>query len=140
MPSYQPNYGPNLAGPPCLYPGDSFIVFNAEVVTTGQFSQQLALGANPGAAAPRLRVELTFSAAPGAFEIDILDSDTDINGNGDYIQVPTAGSITTAPASPGGKFKAAAEFNPFMAKFVCLFVKTQPANNPINVTAKISYE
>lgn len=132
-----PLYG-NQVPPPSLfpnYPSNQIAVHTAETVLTGQFSQQVQIAANPSAGSSRgIRVVLDFSAAPGAFECDIMESDTDPN-SAEYAEVPVGGSITAV--NPGSTKQATSDLIPFLGQFCCLYWKTQPAN-AVTVTARIT--
>lgn len=128
--------------PPALFPfppGHRFLVFNAEALVTGKFSQQLALPPGPTAGSRGIRVELDFSGDPGAFEIDVMESDSDFeNGSAEYQQVPNGGQINTVTLGPKGvNTHQSSDLIPISGQFVALFVKTQPAN-AVNCTARIS--
>jgi len=128
----------NIAPPALLpfYPQNVYLLFNNEALTTGEYSQQVAVPPPPVGNAPvTLRFTIDFSAAPGAFEIDILESDNDAGGTGEYAQIPTAGSITAT--NPGSTTQATVDLSPFIGQFVCLYVKTQPAN-AVTVTARVA--
>ena len=116
--------------PPALfnsYPMNQLALFNKDTLQTGQFSQQVSIPPSPlGSADARVRIQIDFSAAPGAFEIDIMESDTDPNA-AEYAQVPVAGSITVT--NGGSATQATVDLAPFQGQFLCLFVKTQPANS-----------
>jgi hypothetical protein len=116
--------------PPALfpfYPQNSYLLFNAESLTTGEFSQQVAIPPNiEGGATTGIRLQVDFSAAPGAFEIDIMECDTDTQGAAEYAQVPVAGSITVVNAN--STTQATVDLLPFQGQFLCLYVRTQPAN------------
>lgn len=118
-----------------IYPGDSFLAFNAETPAAGQASQAVALAPKDADQPGSISVELTFSAAPGVFEFDIQVSDTDADD--DYIVVPAVGQITTAQA---GKVKSVArvELSPLVARFMRILCVTPITNGGVTVTAKIS--
>ena len=113
----------------CIYPGDSKKVWNAETVTTGQASQQVALAPGRFEGEQRVSVEIGFSADPGAFTIDLQTADTDVAAA--YCTEPTA-TITAVNAG----FYARAEIA-VKARFARLLMTAQPAN-AATVTAKIS--
>jgi xanthine dehydrogenase iron-sulfur cluster and FAD-binding subunit A len=116
--------------PPALFPffpSNTFLLFNAEALTTGEFSQQVHIPPSPTAQAQAgIRITIDFSAAPGAFEIDIMEDDTDLEGAAHYAQVPVAGVINAPNA--GSATQATVDLLPFQGQFLCLYVKTQPAN------------
>lgn len=125
--------------PPSLfpfYPSNSFLLFNAETLTTGEFSQQVHLPPNPvGSADVRVRLQIDFSAAPGAFEIDVMECDTDTQGTAEYAQVPVAGAITVV--NTGSTTQATLDLSPFQGQFLLLYVKTKPAN-AVTCTARVT--
>ena len=125
--------------PPALfpfYPQNVYKLFDGEAVTTGEYSQQLAVPPGPVGSSPvTLRFTIDFSAAPGAFEIWIMESDNDAGGTGEYAQIPVAGVITAV--NSGSTTQATVDLSPFIGSFLCLYVKTQPAN-AVNVTARVA--
>ena len=136
MPVY--NSSPTAYFLTAIYAGDSFNCINNEPSTSypsGTAAAQVALGQTPGNAEADISAELTFSAAPGAFEIDVQTADTDINGA--YQTVSNVGAITTASQTGGtGNYYVRAELH-VKAKFARLYVKTQTAN-AVTITGKIS--
>ncbi len=122
--------------PPALfpfYPQNTFPLFNGDALADGQFSQQVQLPPNAvGGADVRVRIVLDFSAAPGAFEIWIMESDSDPN-SAEYAQVPLAGVINALNA--GSATQATVDLAPFQGQFLCLYVKTKPAN-AVTLTAR----
>ncbi len=76
-----------------------------------------------------LSIELEFSAAPGAFELDIQDADTDADAF--YQAIPNA-AITVVSAQNIARF----ELNPFAGKFVRVFMKT--LTNAVGWRVKVS--
>lgn len=136
MPAYN-----TLNPPPALmldYPNNRALVFKTEAVTSGEFSQQVSLPlAFPAAGGGKgIRVEGDFSAAPGTFEFDIMESDSDKeNGSAGYNQVPSSGAITATVSGSATHF--ATGLIPFAGQFCCIFVKTQPSN-PVTVSLRIS--
>lgn len=128
--------------PPALFPGypqNQATLWNNEPAQTVTYSQQVALpaGGIPGLNdAKPLSVELTFSADPGAFEVDVLTSDTDSLDN--YHALSSGGSISAATKGPNGSFTARLEIpSGVRANFALLSNKTPAANN-VNVTAKVA--
>jgi hypothetical protein len=125
------------------YPSDYFLVFSADAVLTGQFSQQVSIPLSKVGGARGIRVELDFSADPGNFEIDVMESTRiDVAGTGqnNFQQVPTGGALTQANKTTGingANTHCGTDQIPFAGLFACLFVKTQPSNGGITVTARI---
>lgn len=125
--------------PPALfpfYPQNEFLLFNNEALVAGEFSQQVHIPPNPaGAANVALRFTIDFSAAPGAFEIDIMEDDTDLQGAAHYAEVPLAGVINAINAN--STTQATVDLSPFQGQFVTLYVRTAPAN-PVTCTARVA--
>ena len=129
-----PSY--NAAPPPDVYAGSCATLFSAEQPTTGTFSQQFHV-TPPESQKPApiaLSFELAFAGNPGAFNIQIQDADTDATGN--YVTLPTAGTVTSCPVTAGGSFTCRVELSPWRANFGRLYVQTQAAN-AVNLTAKV---
>jgi hypothetical protein len=76
-------------------------------------------------------VEVAFSGAPGAFEIDVMGADTD-NANY-YIKI---GSITAVNASNVGRFDGIGS-NITYPKYVALYMKTL-GNTGVAVTGQLT--
>lgn len=136
-----PKYNTQLP-PPALFPfppGNRILVFNADTLTTGEFSQQVTLPTGPTAGSRGIRVELDFSANPGAYEIDVMECDSDFeNGSLEYQEVPEGGALTTVTAGPNGaNTHQSSDQIPIAGQFACLYVKTAPAN-PCTCTARIT--
>ena len=132
-----PPYG-NFLNPPAIYQGDSFLAFNAEALTTGEFSQQIALPPNQASGTKGVRIELDFSANPGAYEIDVMECDSDQNGKTEYQQIPTGGQLNTVTTGPNGaSTHQSTDLIPVAGQMLCLYVKTQPAN-AVTCTARVT--
>jgi hypothetical protein len=116
-----------LANPPALNQGESYQVWNNEAVGAGTTGQEVALAIIPGATGQSVSVEVSFSADPGAFELDLLTADTDKAVN--FIQ---RGSINAVNAA----FAARLEASGIVANFAAL--KLVSITNAVNITAKIS--
>lgn len=124
-----PAYG--TSNPVAIYPGDSAVVFANENPAAGIQSIAVAVGMKDDNAVGSLSVEVQFAAAPGAFEIDVMDADTDVAGA--YIAIPNA-ILNAVNANNFCRFELA----PFKAKFVALLIKT-PNANAVNIkSAKIT--
>ena len=93
-----PAYG-TLTIPPGLLPGDSYNVWNDELLTLGVASERVALAVKDGQSATPYKVALIFSGAPGAIQFDVQESSTDDVAS-DYSVAPN-GSITTVDAGTG---------------------------------------
>lgn len=136
-----PKYG-TLAQPFALFPfgpGNRYLAFNADTLTTGMFSERVHIPTGPTAGARGIRVELDFSVNPGAYEIDVMESDSDFeNGSAEYQQVPAGGSLTTVTNGVNGaNTHQSSDQIAIAGQFVCLYVKTQPAN-ACTCTARIT--
>jgi hypothetical protein len=75
-----------------------------------------------------LSIEVMFSAAPGAFEIDIMAANNDVAAN--YIQI---GSIATVNATNVGRWDMPTNIWP---KYVAGFVKS--LTNAVNTTLQVT--
>lgn len=74
-----------------------------------------------------ISIEVQFSAAPGAFEIDIQDADTDADAFYQTVQLPGGAGpvkITAVSAQNIARF----ELNPFTAKFIRVVLKSLTNN------------
>jgi len=76
-----------------------------------------------------ISVEVEFSAAPGVFEIDIQDADTDADAF--YQQIPNA-KITAVSAQNVARF----ELNPFTGKFIRVVLKS--LTNNVGIRLKVT--
>jgi hypothetical protein len=82
-----------------------------------------------------LSLQLEFSAAPGAFRIDLQTADSDITGA--FRDMGTGFQITTANQTGGtGSYYARIEVT-VKAQFARVFVFTQ-TTNACNITASIT--
>jgi len=127
MPTYS-----NALPPSAIWLGDTFQVWNAEQPTPGNggasASQRIALGV-AGGSPGGFAVTGFFSAAPGAFEIDVQVSDVDADTQ---YQTVANGNITTVDATNNTfHFDAATS----LATFVRLLMRSR--TNGVNVTADI---
>ena len=128
--------GTYLATPPPPYsigPGESILAWNAEQPVAGaggvSASLQAALVRVPGENGSAFEVSGFFSAAPGAFEIDVQVADADVDTQ---YQTVASGNLTTVDAvNQTFHFAANAE----NARFVRLLMRTR--GNAVNVTATI---
>jgi hypothetical protein len=126
-----PNYN-TLASIPinAIYPGDQIFLFNAEQPAAPQASVQVALAnVYDNTNAEGASVEIFFSAAPGAFELDIQVADTDTDAA--YITVP-GGIFTTVNANNFARI----ELVPVKAKL--LRVRLVSRTNNVNLTVKVT--
>lgn len=123
-----PNYGSSLVN--SLYQGDVVFLFNAETPSPPQASQAFAFVPMPGIYSQSFAVELQFSGAPGAFEVDIQGADTDVDAA--YQTIPTGGTITVANANN----YARSEFVPIKSRFVRALLKSR--TNAVSSTIKLT--
>jgi hypothetical protein len=140
-PAYQVGKPLQLAPKSCQYLyGTSSTSGFTQVITgeqpaTGTFSQQFQVPVSDQQPSRNLSFTLSWPSNPGAFSIQIQDADQDIAAN--YVTIPTAGTITSAPQAPGsGNYVARVELNPWQANFGRLYVSTQTAN-AVNLTAMV---
>lgn len=106
-----------------LYPGDKGTALSAERLLTGVASERFAIGKGPSDnVAPKISVELQFSADPGAFTLDVQQADQETAGA--YINVPSGGTVTTVNAT----FFARIDLDPFLGGFIRLLQTLQTAN------------
>ncbi len=136
MPAY--NF---LTNCPALYPGDSFLVFNAEAVLVGEYSQQVALPPIIGSGNKGVRVVIDASAAPGAGEFYVMEADNDAAGSADYVQVPSGGdlafgNVTAGPNGAGTRWTT--DLIPVAGQNLALYCKTPPSNGGIKITARVT--
>jgi hypothetical protein len=86
--------------PITLYPGTAVTVWNAETPTVGNGASAASIpvvfGPSSSNRAPGFSVSGQFSAAPGAFEIDVQVSDVDSNTS---YQTISGGAITSVDSS-----------------------------------------
>lgn len=132
MPNYPFAANSSTVCPPCpsLYPGDQINLFNAEQPSVPQRSISIALPKLPlGLASASVTIQISFSGAPGSYEIDIQEADIDADI---YYQNAASGNITTAPGS-NNTVRADLSVN---AKFLTALLKTR--TNAVNVTVLLS--
>jgi hypothetical protein len=125
-----PNYSQSSAALPItgIRPGDRVLSFNAETPTPPQAGQAFSIcQLGPGTQPKGLNLEIAFSTDPGAFQVDLQEADTDVDGA--YI---TLQSITAVNASFYGRIDNA----PFTAQFVR--AKLVSRTNAVSLTAKIT--
>ena len=103
-----PAYGTN---PPVgVYVGDQAVVWNDRRFRLNGKSQAIALGTTGSAHPATLRAQVDFNASPGTFEVDLQESDNDIDAN--YQTVANVAATVGAPTyscyiqyvNPTGKF------------------------------------
>lgn len=107
--------------------GDQGLSFNAETFAAPQAGQQFAVAKNP--TAPGLcfvGMEVDLPTAPGTFEVDLQEADTDTDA-----AYQTVGSVTTVNAAGWnrGDFQVA-------GRFVRAYLKS--LQNAGNLTVKIT--
>jgi len=112
-------------------------VWSAESLVSGEFSQALALAiadAYNTAGGQYVRVTLVFSAAPGAFTIQIQTADQDVPAN--YTNEPFGGATPGQITTVGANNSVSISLEPIVARFIRLYCVTQPAN-AVTCTATI---
>ncbi len=131
MPGYPGN---NLAK--LLYENRQAIFFYEEPATAGLLSTAYQLRRTRGLFYPHgFSVEVAFSADPGAFEVDLMTSDTDV---ADYYNPSNYPAAPTSISAVNGAFVGRVELNaPFWAKYVALSIKS--IANAVNITAMGTY-
>jgi len=94
-----------------MYPGDQVQVFTtADALALASKSIAVTLGGISGVRPATLRVQLDFNANPGTFEVDLQESDDDVDAN--YQTVASVAATNGAPTyscyiqydAPTGKF------------------------------------
>jgi hypothetical protein len=104
----------------------------SETVAAGTASIAVNLQSQFGDPAPAVAVELHFDGAPGAFEVDIQEADTDADAF--YITMgATAYTINVVVAATQN---ARVDLSPTGGKFMRLLLKT--LTNAVKVRAKIT--
>jgi hypothetical protein len=137
MPSYNTRNPPPFLG--YTFPDNNYLGFNAEALAAGEFSQQVQIPIGPVAGQKGIRVEVDFNQNPGAFELDVMESDSDLNGSLNYQQVPSGGQINTVTnGMNGANTHQSTDLIPVAGQFVCIFVKTPPANAGTTATVRIT--
>jgi hypothetical protein len=102
-----------------LYPGDSFVLADAESPTSGQFSVAFNIASNQFSnSGYAFSIEGIFSGTPGAFSFQVQEANT--NASADFVNIGSA--ITT-----GTVFRA--DFTAQAGKFYRLSYATQTANS-----------
>lgn len=122
--------------PIALAAGDTGTLFNNESIIAGQASIPFTVVGSraAGSPAPACSFELSFSAAPGAFELDIQEAAaTDADGFYATSSVGTTFQITAVNATT---FIAWADTIPIGGKFVRVFMKT--LTNAVKTTVKVT--
>lgn len=123
-----PNYtSPNQAK--LIYENEQRHFWNNETVAAGQLSRGWEIYRVSRSFYPwGLSLEVSFSGAPGIFEIDLMGANTDIQGA--YIKI---GSITSVNASNYGRLDMPSNVWP---KYVAAQVVS--LGNAVNVTAVVT--
>ncbi len=104
----------------------------AETILAGGVSLAINLSPSETNSPPMVCVEIHFSGAPGVFEIDVQEADTDADAF--YILMSNANyTINTVNATTQN---VRVDLSPTGGKFMRLFMKTLP--NAVNVWAKIT--
>lgn len=117
--------------PPMLGPGGAATLWTAETPTPGTgttaASQQVILLTNPGKSGTPFSIDGKFSAAPGAFEIDVQVSAVDADAN---YQTCSNCNVTTVDATNFTFHLDAVLVN---ARFMRLLMRTR--TNAVSITA-----
>lgn len=116
-----------------LLPGQEITLFSAEQPAAGvadgsSCSFSVAIPRSPNGALAGLNVELHFSAAPGAFQVDVQGANDDVNANFTLI---TGANVTAVDAVT---FNARSDIST-SAGFVRFFIKSR--TNAVNLTARL---
>lgn len=114
-----------------IYAGDSQTVWNAETITTGSKSKQVAIAPANDGSTYMISFDITFSGAPGAFTVTPQTAETDVDG--DYVNL-LGGAMNSVTGSSGYTCNYQAQVS---ARFARLVMTTQPANS-VTVTASIT--
>lgn len=85
-----------------------------------------------GDPAPSVSVEIRFSAAPGAFSLQVQEADTDADG---FYITPTNAAYTITAVN-GTTFVARVDLSPTGGRFLRLYLAS--LTNAVNISAKIS--
>ncbi len=103
-----------------------------ETVAAGTASIPLCIASGePSNSPPMITVELRFSGAPGAFELDVQEADTDADG---FYVTPSAVAyqVTAVDANQ----VARVDLSPTGGKFLRVLMKT--LTNAVNTSVKVS--
>ena len=112
MPAYSQGNGRGV------YPGDQVsVIASTDSVVSGFKSQCVALSAPQGRAITSIRAQVDFNADPGTFEVDLQESDTDVDG--DYQTVALANANSGA-----SKYSCFIDYQGPTAKFYRIYAKT----------------
>ena len=128
MPAYPGN---NLAK--LLHNNGQGFLWDNEIVSVGTLSKAYILERINRSYYPwGLSLEVTFSGAPGTFEIDLMGANSDIGypSPGSYIKL---GSITTVNGSNVGRYDMASNLWP---KYVAGYIASLA--NAVNVTLTVT--
>lgn len=123
---------------PGLYPGSGqarllnanhqYFALQDQLAVAGQASVAFQLERQKSAAYPfGYSVEVTFSGAPGTFEVDLQHADTDTDAS--YV---TQAALSAVNSSNVARYEMAVCFT----KFVRILVKT--ITNAVNITVEVS--
>jgi hypothetical protein len=122
-----PNYTTN-AKAALLRNNSQVFLWNNETVSAGTLSIAFQLERVNRSSYPwGYSVEVQFSGAPGAFEVDIMEADTDIAGF--FTKV---GSIIAVNATNVGRFETTSLYPKYVAALVLTLT------NAVNTTAKVT--
>jgi hypothetical protein len=103
-----------------------------ETILAGIASVSVALTSPCGGPSPMVCIEIAFSAAPGTFEIDIQEADT----NADAAFITPTNVAYTVTAVITATNRARVDLSPTGGKFIRVFVKT--LTNAVTTRCKIT--
>jgi hypothetical protein len=103
-----------------------------ETILAGIASGSVAFSIKGGGTPPMVCVELTFSAAPGAFELDIQEADT--NSDASFILPTNANYTVNTVNALTQKFRI--DLSPTGGKFMRVYMKT--LTNAVKCSVKIT--
>jgi hypothetical protein len=104
----------------------------SETLLAGVASGSVALVLPRGGAPPMVTLDLAFSGAPGAFELDIQEAD--VNCDADFI-LPSNSAYAVIAVNASSQ-RARVDLSPTGGKFLRVYLKT--LTNAVNVKVKIS--
>jgi hypothetical protein len=131
MPLYDTSSNPQLQ----ILPGDVQILQNAETVSVnGTAVIQRNVPNSIYQPAKALNISIEFSGNPGAFELDIQDSDEDEDSS--YQSIPNA-LLNVASIGSDGSYNTRYELSPFTGNWIRPYWKTAPAN-AVTVTVRLA--
>ncbi len=119
----------------CIYPGDTFTLFNGETPQTGQSSIAVGVAENPARSTTSLAFDFFWATNPGAFNFQIQGSDDALVDSAYFTE--GSGTVTVVTAQADGSFRARVELTPWVAKLVRVKVAAQ-SSNAVACTVKVT--